>query len=847
MVLILVLSMLTVGFAAYAAKSEGENMDVKLLIDMGVIKKGAVETDLMTRAQFIKGLGVIIPEISQWGEWKTSPFSDVDASTDGYNEICSAQFYGIISGHEGGTFHPNDPITYVQAVKILVSALGYDAPAQMKGGFPDGYIFISNWLSLNDDLKVSYEVQLTVANAAKLIKNAMEAPVANSNILYDKSGAALMDKYVNLQMTRGILNQNPYTGLLSTDNVEQNKVVVGDVAGNFYHSTDAEEYLGYAVEAYYITDDRGRTEIVSILPTKKNNVTVIEAEDYIKFSNRRIEYETENGTLKKSMTIPADAALIFNGNAKLNYDETIFEINEGTIELIDNNNDKQIDVIVITSYENYVVSAFDGLTETVADRYGKSLNLKNEDGDRSIIIKDADGMEYAGKDLKEKMVLSVVASEDGRYIRGIVTQEERNDNLVGIRTKDDKRYFVMGVAKDEYELSFSFPEEKLKSLQMGERGKALFDAFGKIVAFDMEFMSRYGMIIGFEGDKFGSTGKINLMNSTGAHHIYEVTSKTLLNGSKVKNVDTLLSAISVNEVIIYTLNSTGDTITRIETTAGDVLNSIGGKSQKSFDGGTHDTFGNTLPINASTPIFCYPDEVSDGINDDYFVIDKDYVTGLSPEVEGFNTNPDSFIPEILTVKLTENTLSQRIVYLSMKLIVTEVSKGINFFGDETYFIHGFSISGTERFLECKSPQVYENLVKKQGELKRGDMIIVSVVNNGPVDRIDKFYDWESGKIEPTSAYATPGGGFSPAVGWVYEYNSTALGIAAVKNVGSMADVSFLKRPSVVYFVTLKGDTVETRRGTVDELTDYVHDKLPQKIFYWKSGPHLYEVAVLDEE
>ena len=51
---------------------------------------------------------------------------------------------GVTGGIGNGMFGPEDPVTYEQAVKMIVSALGYDLVANNKGGYPTGYLAVAS-------------------------------------------------------------------------------------------------------------------------------------------------------------------------------------------------------------------------------------------------------------------------------------------------------------------------------------------------------------------------------------------------------------------------------------------------------------------------------------------------------------------------------------------------------------------------------------------------------------------------------------------------------------------------------------------------------------------------------
>lgn len=65
-----------------------------------------------------------------------------DVSTDhwanGYINLAVSQ--GIIEGDGDGNFRPNAPISYAEAMTIMVRATGYTVSAEENGGYPHGYM-----------------------------------------------------------------------------------------------------------------------------------------------------------------------------------------------------------------------------------------------------------------------------------------------------------------------------------------------------------------------------------------------------------------------------------------------------------------------------------------------------------------------------------------------------------------------------------------------------------------------------------------------------------------------------------------------------------------------------------
>ncbi|UKI37006.1 MAG: hypothetical protein L6V93_01915 [Clostridiales bacterium] len=59
-----------------------------------------------------------------------------------FKAVYSAYVLGLVSKSEK-VFRPDEFITYNEMAKIFVTMLGYAPNAQVKGGYPSGYILVS--------------------------------------------------------------------------------------------------------------------------------------------------------------------------------------------------------------------------------------------------------------------------------------------------------------------------------------------------------------------------------------------------------------------------------------------------------------------------------------------------------------------------------------------------------------------------------------------------------------------------------------------------------------------------------------------------------------------------------
>ena len=105
----------------------------------------------------------------------------------------------LISGMGDGSFLPNAPITYAQAVTILLRVLGYN-DQQAGAMWPIGYLNLAKSLGLTDGLSLSPSAKLTRQDAAKLFVQALSSETAKGGPYY-KERANMVHENVILLAT----------------------------------------------------------------------------------------------------------------------------------------------------------------------------------------------------------------------------------------------------------------------------------------------------------------------------------------------------------------------------------------------------------------------------------------------------------------------------------------------------------------------------------------------------------------------------------------------------------------------------------------------------------------------
>lgn len=162
----------------YQAVQELSALDVISGFEDGTFKPD----ELVTRAQITKMIVDALgkKKVAESAQNVATKFADVAAGEGGHwanGYISTGVASGFISGHSDTQFAPDDNVTFVQAQKMLVAALGYDALAQQNGGWPSGYTTYASQKGITKGVTALAEDQLTRAQVAQMIDNAMDVPL----------------------------------------------------------------------------------------------------------------------------------------------------------------------------------------------------------------------------------------------------------------------------------------------------------------------------------------------------------------------------------------------------------------------------------------------------------------------------------------------------------------------------------------------------------------------------------------------------------------------------------------------------------------------------------------------
>lgn len=150
---------------------------VEVLADLGIFtgddKGNFKPNNTITRAECAAIICRMLGVEDEAKAMKNQVFPDVPASFWGAGYIAKAAELGIIGGYGNGKFGPNDSVTQVQVVKMLVCAIGLGDQAMEEGGWPNGYVKIASEYGIIEPLDIHIDDVAPRWMIAILVYNAL--------------------------------------------------------------------------------------------------------------------------------------------------------------------------------------------------------------------------------------------------------------------------------------------------------------------------------------------------------------------------------------------------------------------------------------------------------------------------------------------------------------------------------------------------------------------------------------------------------------------------------------------------------------------------------------------------
>ncbi len=438
------------------------------------------ENDALTRAQ----MAAIVARILQVEGLNVGPkgFSDVSEDHWAYGVITTLSGMDILNGMGDGTFMPDKDVNCFEALKMIVTVLGYEQFAKELGGYPSGYAIQAGKMGLLKGVSAE-EGTITRGDVATILYNALSIKPLGSYFMQNYSAATytLYDVLTeNKELIRftGILTETANASLTATEPaLKDGYVIVGGTRLKTKTAMDA--YLGCELIVYAQVDGDGRpVEINNFMVTSNTTITEADAES-VTWSGNTATIEDADGK-EDEVDVIDGVTTLYNGRLK-SVAAGSRDIFYGSYTFIDNNGDSVADVLRIDEAQSFIVDKVNTEKSTVYFKNNATLNgkravvLDDTIDEKTVIILDKEGNTIAASDIESGDGITIFASTDSNYVKAIISNESVSGKITATSTKGIQ---IDGV---EYQVAKKPDGSDNFTAKIGENATYALDCFGKVI------------------------------------------------------------------------------------------------------------------------------------------------------------------------------------------------------------------------------------------------------------------------------------------------------------------------------------------------------------------------------
>lgn len=530
---------------------------------------------LVTRAEITKMIVDALAERSPAeASTESTKFADVSADHWAKGYINQGVADGFIAGMSDTEFDPDANVTYVQAQKMLVSAIGYETYAQAQGGWPIGYKTYAASLDITKGISgIKDSTELTRAQVAQMIDNAMDTPLCviaswkpewngtktpNLETRDGKEGRAyetLFTEKHDAYKVYGRVTETSKTGSVDTDKVtfqvekadnfdDQEVKADSPVSEDMYiGDSKADNYLRTYSQALIQKNDDDEFTILSIAAAAANKSVTVASEDFDENkSTDEALYFFPAGTTKGSTKYQLDTTngvkIYINGveSSKsiaelrdyLDKNETASVTLQKETEVGSTSTSAKYNTIMVSSYVTAIVDeVIDKTNETSVnfDTYSSGIQAKmtvNKDDDNYTYSFKLDGKDIEAKDLQPNDVLNIAYDTTGSFRESsfydVIVTRNVVDGVKCTSRNDSKGEYTIGGTK------YKAAEGMDIDVETSTEYSLYLDHFGRIAKADENSVSKnYGVLKNIY-KKAGGDYMAQIITKKGTEEEYKVDS-----------------------------------------------------------------------------------------------------------------------------------------------------------------------------------------------------------------------------------------------------------------------------------------------------------------------------------
>ncbi len=521
--------------AASFYDTEGKNCEtaVEVLASLGIVNgksEGAYEPEsTLTRAE----MATIILRTMNMEAGTTGKviFTDVPETHWAYANISAAYQMGIINGVSVSAFEPDSVVTYAQAVKMVVAALGYTLQAEAQGGYPSGYLSKAAQLDL---LKgVAQEDEMTRGNMAILLYNALDVPMFLQSVYgeenYDYKVSeqdTLLSYYLKVDKVTSRVLATPMAQIAPpARTLLQDEVAIEADARIFKKGdTNVQDMLGVWAEFYVKTEaDSDTPTVLAAVQQGRADVLDLAAKDIAANTTRNQLVYAEDDEEKK-LDI-SGATLIWNGRVKSPGSNSDVQPKTGTVRVVSRADSAEY--VIVESYVNYVVDTV--ITDTMEiyfmqgnDPAATLDKVVVDPNDRYTVLTDETGEPLTVEGCVRWDVVSVAESAD-KAVKKIIRCYNVVKGTVSEVSADSAR-----IAGTEYTVAEPLA---IGSLEVGQMAAYYLDFTGTVAAVNtaVDTSQNYGWLLSAAPKKgLDATAQFKIFTENGEMKIFEAANRVTL-------------------------------------------------------------------------------------------------------------------------------------------------------------------------------------------------------------------------------------------------------------------------------------------------------------------------------
>lgn len=531
---------------------------------------------LVTRAEITKMIVDALAERSSAeASTESTKFADVSADHWAKGYINQGVANGFIAGMSDTEFDPDANVTYVQAQKMLVSAIGYETYAQAQGGWPTGYKTYAASLDITKGISgITDSTELTRAQVAQMIDNAMDAPLCviaswktewngsktpNLEARDGKEGRAYETLFTEKHDAYKVYGRVTETSKTGTGSVDTDKVTFQvEKADNFddeevkadspvsedmyIGDSKADNYLRTYSQALIQKNDDDEFTILSIAAAAANKSVTVASEDFDENkSTDEALYFFPAGTTKGSTKYQLDTikgvTIYINGveSSKsiaelrdyLDKNETASVTLQKETETGSTSTSAKYNTIMVSSYVTAIVDEVIDKTNETSVNFDTSSGILakmtvNKDDDNYTYSFKLDGKDIEAKDLQQNDVLNIsydtTGSFKGSSFYDVIVTRNVVDGVKCTSINDSKGEYTIGGTK------YKAAEGMDIDVETSTEYSLYLDHFGRIAKADENSVSKnYGVLKNIY-KKAGGDYMAQIITKKGTEEEYKVDS-----------------------------------------------------------------------------------------------------------------------------------------------------------------------------------------------------------------------------------------------------------------------------------------------------------------------------------